>query len=76
MSNEQLTAEALALPMRQRVSLAQELWQSIHAGLPESEEQAAASEALRRDEELASGKTKGRSHAEVMRVAKKAIGCG
>ena len=33
MSTQQLTSEAMALPISERVSLAQALWQSIDAGL-------------------------------------------
>ena len=75
MSVKEITAEAIALPLRQRVSLAQTLWQSIEAGLPDTREKTAIHEAVRRDAELSSGKVAGRSHAEVMRAAKKALGC-
>jgi hypothetical protein len=34
MSTEQLIADAMALPLSDRVSLAQALWESIDAGLP------------------------------------------
>ena len=76
MSVAQLVAESIALPLPERVALAQALWQSIHKDLPESNEQEALSEAIRRDEELTSGAIVGRSHAEVMRAARDAIGCG
>jgi hypothetical protein len=66
MSIQQLTTEAMALPISERVSLAQALWQSIDAGL---------AEAFRRDEELASGVVQGRTHEEVMRAARRAVGC-
>lgn len=75
MSAEQLTAEAMALPLRERVSLAQALWESIEAGLPDTDEQSAATEAIRRDEELSSGSAVGRAHSEVMKAARRAIGC-
>ena len=75
MSAEQLTAEAMALPLRERVSLAQALWESIEAGLPDTDEHSATSEAVRRDEELSSGATAGRTHSEVMKAARRAIGC-
>ena len=68
MSTEQLTAEAMALPLRERVSLAQTLWESIKAGLPDTDEHSAASEAVRRDEELSSGSAAGRAHSEVMQA--------
>jgi hypothetical protein len=75
MSTEQLQAEALSLPLVDRVSLAQALWQSIDAGLPDAEHRAAIRESVRRDEELSSGAVAGRSHQEVMRAAQRALGC-
>lgn len=76
MSTQQLTTEAMALPLSERVTLAQALWQSIDAGLADADEQAALREAIRRDEELASGAVAGRTHEEVMQAARRAIGCG
>ena len=35
----------------------------------------AIAEAIRRDKELSSGAVKGRTHEEVMRAARRAIGC-
>lgn len=75
MSTKQLTAEAMALPLSERVTLAQALWQSIHAGLAEADESTALREAVRRDEELSSGAVTGRAHEEVMRSARRALGC-
>lgn len=75
MSTQQLTNEALALPLSERVPLAQALWQSIEAGLADSDEREAVREAIRRDQELSSGKVEGRSHDEVIQAAKHAIGC-
>ena len=71
MSADQLTAQAMALPLRERVSLAQALWESIEAGLPDTDEHSATSEAVRRDEELSSGSAAGRTHAEVIKAAKR-----
>lgn len=73
MSSEQLTSEAMALPLSERVSLAQALWNSIHAGLAESDGDDAVREALRRDEELSSGKVTGRTHKDVMEAARRAL---
>ncbi len=56
MSTEQLIADAMALPLLERVSLAQALWESIDAGVPEADERAAVAEAIRRDQELSSGR--------------------
>ena len=41
MSAQQLKQDAMALPLSERVSLAQALWESINAGLPDTDEQAA-----------------------------------
>jgi putative addiction module component (TIGR02574 family) len=75
MSAQQLKAEAMALPLAERVSLAQALWESIDAGLPETPEDTALSEAIRRDQELSSGKCVGRTHDQVMQDARRSIGC-
>jgi putative addiction module component (TIGR02574 family) len=75
MSTQELKQEAMALPLSERVSLAQALWESINAGLVDSDEQAAVREAVRRDQELSSGAVVGRSHEQVMQAARRAIGC-
>jgi putative addiction module component (TIGR02574 family) len=75
MSTKQLTAEAMALPIAEKVSLAQALWQSIDAGVPDSDERAAVREAVRRDKELSAGTVVGLSHEEAMKAARRAIGC-
>ncbi len=75
MSTNQLTSEALALPISERVSLAQALWQSIDAGLGEAKDREAVAGAIRRDEELSSGAVPGRTHEEVMQAARRAIEC-
>lgn len=75
MSTQQITNEAMALPLAERVSLAQQLWQSIDAGLAEVDEGDAVREAIQRDEELSSGAAAGGSHEEVMQRARRATGC-
>jgi putative addiction module component (TIGR02574 family) len=75
MSKEQFIAEAMELPLSERVSLAQALWQSIDEGLADVGERDAVREAIRRDEELSSGVVAGRPHEEVMQAARSAIGC-
>lgn len=75
MSTEQLIADAMALPLAERVSLAQALWESIDAGLPNNEERAAVNEAIQRDQELSSGRVAGRTHEEVMQTARRALEC-
>lgn len=79
MSKEELVERALELPLPERVSLAEKLWQSIGSG---SEPAVAADEtceamatAKRRDLELASGQVQGRTHDEVMQSVRRAIGC-
>jgi putative addiction module component (TIGR02574 family) len=72
----QLATTVLALPPRQRAQLAQELWDSIDQQAKTSalddEEMA---EIRRRDREISQGKVRGRSHREVMKAARKSIGC-
>ena len=75
MSTQQRTIEAMALPLSERVSLAQALWQSINDGLPASKDREALAEAIRRDESFSSGAVIGRTHDEVMQTARRAIGC-
>lgn len=75
MSTQQLTTEAMALPLSERVSLAQTLWQSIDASLTDTDEGEAVREAIRRDQELSSGAVVGRTHEEVMQAARRSIGC-
>lgn len=75
MSTRQLTDEALALPLAEKVSLAQALWQSIDAGLPDADERSAVRDAVRRDRELSSGRAPGIAHAEAMKAARRMIGC-
>ena len=75
MSNQQLTTAAMALPLAERVSLAQSLWQIIDSGLADTTERDAVRTALKRDAELTSGAAKGRTHDEMMQAARRAIGC-
>jgi putative addiction module component (TIGR02574 family) len=72
---QQLLAEAMALPLADRVSLAQALWESIDAGLPDVDERSAVAAAIQRDQELSSGKVTGRTHEEVMETARRALEC-
>jgi putative addiction module component (TIGR02574 family) len=75
MSTQQLKREAMALPLVERVFLAQALWESIDVGLAGTDEDAAVREAIRRHQELASGAVEGRTHDQVMQAARRAIGC-
>jgi len=64
----------MALPLNERVSLAQALWQSIDSELPDSEERTGVREAVTRDSELSAGTTSGLNHNEAMKIARGAIG--
>ena len=75
MSAEQLTAEALALPLAAQVALAQTLWESINQGVTDPDEAELTREFQRREEELSSGRVVGRIHEEVMQAARRALGC-
>ncbi len=78
MSKEQLTQEVMALPLAQRVSLAQDLWQSIEdssLSTARDEEREALAEAQRRDAELSSGSVAGRTHGQVMETMRRATEC-
>jgi hypothetical protein len=75
MSAQELTAEAMALPLSEPVSLTHALWESIDAALPDTAEDAALREAVRRDQELSSDSSLGRAHEDVMQAARRSIGC-
>jgi hypothetical protein len=79
MSNEELTQKALALPLAERVSLAQTLWESIEestdSGIADGEREA-VEQAKSRDRELAVGAVEGRSHEQVLEAARRALRCG
>jgi hypothetical protein len=75
MSIQQLSREAMALPLAERATLAQALWASIDEGFPAPDGRDAIAEALRRDAELSSGVVSGRTYAEAMEAARRAISC-
>jgi putative addiction module component (TIGR02574 family) len=62
MTSQQLTTEALALSISERISLAQTLWQSIDSGSGDADPDESLREAIRRDEELTSEAVAGRTH--------------
>jgi hypothetical protein len=76
MATQRLTEQVMALPLAERVGLAEALWQSIGEGLQAGGEREAIEQAARRDAELTSGAASGRTHDEVMQAARRAIGCG
>ena len=66
------------MPLAERVSLAQDLWQSIEdssLSTARNEEREALAEAERRNAELSSGATAGRTHEQVMETMRRAIEC-
>lgn len=78
MSREQLTEAVMALPLAERVSLAQDLWQSIEDtsfSATAEEDREALAEAQRRAAELSSGAVAGRTHEQVMETMRRAIEC-
>jgi len=75
METRTLTQQAMALPLAERVRLAEARWQSFGEGLRSGEESEAIEQAKRRDAELTSGAVPSRSHDDVMRDARRAIGC-
>ena len=56
MTEDQIIFDTMALPLAERVSLTQVVWQSIDAGLTETYEAAAVKDAIGRDQELSAGK--------------------
>ena len=78
MSTQEITEQALALPLLDQVELAQALWRHIDNRTgddPATEERQALDEVKRRDAELSSGRVTGRSHQQVMETARRALRC-
>jgi putative addiction module component (TIGR02574 family) len=76
MSREQVLKEAMALPLEDRVDVAQALWGSITEGGSGAEDEAAAiAVAKERDKALREGVVQGATHEEVMTRARRALGC-
>lgn len=78
MNTDELARQLIALPLADPVDLAQALWESIDStsseSVPEIDE-GLLTRAERRDSELTTGHVAGRSHAEVMAAARRALGC-
>jgi putative addiction module component (TIGR02574 family) len=76
MTIAQLTNEALALPLPERIELAQQLWDSIHENAKPSpitaDEQA---EIERRDAEMDSGNVVGVPHDQAMEMIEQSLRC-
>jgi putative addiction module component (TIGR02574 family) len=75
MASQQTTEQLMALPLAERVDLAEALWQSIGEELHTGSRREAIEQAARRDAEFTSGTASGRSHDDVMQAARRAIGC-
>ena len=78
MSNQQLTQQALELPLPERVELALALWRSIEENQDletSDEEREIIKQASKRAAELKSGIVVGRSHEQVMEAARRALAC-
>ena len=78
MSAEQLTEQLLALPLPERVALAQALWESIDEVRDEDaveQERDAVDQARNRDADLAAGRVVGRTHEQVMEAARRVLEC-
>jgi putative addiction module component (TIGR02574 family) len=73
MTTQALLEQVLALPLSERIGLAEALWESI--SLDVSDPREAIQEATRRAAELVDGTVKWRSHDEVMGAARRALGC-
>jgi putative addiction module component (TIGR02574 family) len=75
--SEEFARQLMALPLHERVDLAQALWQSIGDQLvaesPDTDEADAVSVALKRDADLDSGQVAGRSHEQVMEAVRRAL---
>ncbi len=65
----------MALPLEERIAIAQALWESIDEGLSDGGERDAIEQALRCDADLTSGAVIGRTHGEVMASMRRAMGC-
>lgn len=75
MSTNQLTAEAMALPLAEKAFLARALWASIDSDQIDASERAYVREAVSRDRELSTGAVGGINHKEAMSIARRAVGC-
>lgn len=82
MQTDDLVQHLIMLPLPDRVTVAQALWQSIDESLAtgksdaDDDHQDAVQLALRRDSDLTSGSVAGRSHEQVMEAVRRALGCG
>ena len=76
MTIDQITKQALALSLTDRVALAEELWHSIDDDYPtlrSVDEQAILDLAKQRDRDLSNGNIIAQTHEQVMAAARKAL---
>ena len=73
MTTPPLLEQALALPLEDRLTLAEALWQSIDADLPALNDRSAIGLATRRDADLTAGTIAGRTHEKLMGVSRRAM---
>jgi putative addiction module component (TIGR02574 family) len=66
MTLDQITADALALPIVDRIKLVQELWKSVDHGQADSDEKIILNEVIQRQMELSQGKIAPIRHKNVM----------
>lgn len=76
MMTDEFARQLLALPLAERVALAEALWESIdgHSAGVMEEEQDAVELAKKRDAELAGDAGLGRTPEQVMEAARRALG--
>ncbi len=70
MTSKELFDQAMALPMEERIELAEALWQSISDGLSAGSQADALQQAAQREAELSAGLVVGCTHEEVMQSAR------
>lgn len=79
MTTAQITNEVLALPLYERIQLAQWIWESVNDATSEeldAYDEATFAEAERRDAEMDRGEVQGISHEEVMALLRAQLHCG
>lgn len=79
MQTDDLVQQLIALPLLDRITVAQALWQSIDESEiidTANEQHKAVETARRRDRELTDGAVAGRSHEDMMEAVRRALECG
>jgi len=73
MAGDRITRDLLALPLAERISLAQTLWDSIDDELVDTDEAEAVAISLRRRRELSEGSVTAIARDEAMREARRKL---